>query len=113
MKTTIAILASALLLSACATSPTGAVTPTAQTVQQIQQACLVDAGIRPIVTALLAVPGLATVQEVAAVAAARQVIDPICANPAGSIQANTMTILTQNINTVTSLLGVLNARNGG
>ncbi len=98
-----------IALAACTTTG-GQVAPNAQMVQQIQQACLVDAGVRPIVTALLAVPNLATVQEIAAVAAARQVIDPICANPSGSVQANTLTILTQNINTVTNLLGTLNAR---
>lgn len=73
-----------LALAACATAPGAA------QVQQIQTSCAVDAGLRPTVDVLLAVPGLATAEEVAAIGAARAVIDPICANPAGSVQANAL-----------------------
>jgi len=77
-----------LALSACATAPTD------QQVAAIQNACAVDAGLRPVVTILLATPGLAQPEDVAAVVAARAVIDPICANPAGPVQANALAALT-------------------
>jgi len=79
-------------LPACSTNP--AATPNATQVTQIQNACAFDAGLRPTVSALLAIPGLARPQEIAAVAAARAVIDPICANPGGSVQANTIAAVT-------------------
>lgn len=77
--------ASAVVL---ATLPACTTVPAANQVQAIQNACAVDAGIRPTVTVLLAVPGLAKPEQIAAVAAARAVIDPICANPIGTPQAN-------------------------
>lgn len=70
------------LLAGCANPPTG------DQVQAIRNACAFDAGLRPTVTMLLAVPDLATPEEIGAVAAARAVIDPICANPAGAPQEN-------------------------
>ncbi len=99
----------ALAFAACTT--TGA--PNATQVQAIQQACAIDAGVRPSVTVLLSIPGLATVQEVAAVAAARAVIDPICANPAGSVQANSLAVLSSATGQVTSILIQLQARKAG
>ena len=77
----------ALALAACATAPD------ASQVQQIQTACAVDAGLRPTVTAMMAVPGLVQPAEDAAIVAARAVIDPICANPSGTPQANAISIL--------------------
>ncbi len=76
-----------LALAACATAPGAA------QVEQIQTACAVDAGLRPTVSVLLAVPNLATAQEETTIIAARAVIDPICANPAGTPQANAIAIL--------------------
>lgn len=78
----------ALALVACAAGA-----PEANEVQQIQAACAVDAGLRPTVTALMAVPGLVQPADDAAIVAARAVIDPICANPAGTPQANAISIL--------------------
>jgi len=88
-----AALAAAACITFAGCAAPGA-TPDAAQVQQIQTACAIDAGLRPTVTALLAIPGLATFDEVAAVGAARAVIDPICANPAGSVQANTIAAIT-------------------
>ena len=65
----------AFFFSACTT------VPTSNEVALIQNACNVDATLRPTVTALLAVPGLATPEEVLIVNTARSAIDPICANP--------------------------------
>ena len=85
-----AIAAIVVALTAC-TTPTGA--PDAAAVQQIQTACAVDAGLRPSVTALMVIPGLVQPAEDAAIVAARAVIDPICANPSGNIQANAISAL--------------------
>ena len=92
------------VLAACAG------TPTAAQAVQIQAACAVDAGIRPSVNVLLAVPGLATVQEVAAVTAARAVIDPVCANPSGSFEANTVSAFTAATTQVLTTLAELKSR---
>ena len=78
-------------ISACTSTP---MTPDANQVAAIQNACAVDAGLRPTVTLLLAVPGLAKVEEVAVVTAARAIIDPVCANPANSVQANAIAAVT-------------------
>jgi hypothetical protein len=92
-------------LIGCATG-----SPDAAQVQQIQNACAVDAGLRPTVTVLLAIPGLAKVEEVAAVTAARAVIDPICANPAGNVQANSIAALTNASAQVVGIVTQLQAR---
>lgn len=108
MKHILAITIIAILaLSGCA-SMGG--TPDANQVQQIQTACAVDAGIRPTVTALLALPGLAKPEEIAAVVAARAVIDPICANPSGSIQANAIAAVTSASAQVIGIVAQLQAR---
>ena len=60
-----ALISACLMLSGCASAPG------VDQVAQIQAACAVDAGLRPTVTVLLAVPGLANVQDVAAITAAR------------------------------------------
>ena len=86
MKTMLLALAAATL-TACVAQPS---TPDAQAVARIQAACAADAALRPTVTVLLAIPGLATPQEVAGVAAARAVIDPICANPSGGVAGNAL-----------------------
>lgn len=75
-------------LAGCATAPT------VTQVQAIQNACAIDAGIRPIVLELQAIPGLVQPAENLAITAARGIIDPICANPAASPQANTLAALT-------------------
>lgn len=67
-----------MALAACASSPGD------DPVQAIQRACADDAAIRPSVTALLAVPGLASPKAIATVTAARVVIDGVCAAPAAS-----------------------------
>ena len=100
----------AALLCACATP--GAA-PNAAQVADIQTACAVDAGLRPTVTGLLAIPGLATVDEVAAVTAARAVIDPICANPGGTVQANAIAAVTSASAQVLGIVTQLQARKSG
>ena len=70
----------ALSLAACAGSPQQ------PDVDKIRAACAADALIRPSVTALLDVPGLATLEQKRAVMAARSIIDPICRDPAAAQQ---------------------------
>lgn len=96
-----AISAIVLGLTACAGAPT------AGGVQAIQNACAIDAGIRPTVSVLLV---LATPQEAAAVAGARAVIDPVCANPSGSYEANTISAVTAASAQVLSVVTTLQAR---
>lgn len=91
----------AICLGACTTPPPSDV------VAAIQNACVIDAGIRPTVTAL---EPLATPAEVLAINAARSVIDPICANPAGSVQANTLTILATNVGNIQGIIVSLQTR---
>jgi hypothetical protein len=81
MKRTLIVLAS-LALAACAASP-----GQSPEVAKIQAACNADAVIRPSVSALLDVPGLATLEQKGAVMAARAVIDPICRDPSAPLQA--------------------------
>lgn len=59
----------------------GCATPTPAQVNAVRMACAADAGIRPSVDVMLAIPGLAKPDEVAAVIAARGIIDPICKAP--------------------------------
>jgi hypothetical protein len=87
-----------------------ATTPTASQVQAIENACAIDAGIRPIVTELLAVPGLATPAESLAVSTARNIIDPICANPSASPKANTLAALTGASMNIVNIVTALKAR---
>jgi len=75
-----------LALSACATVPNAA--------PSIQNACAVDTGLRPVVSALLATPGVAQPEDVAIVAAVRAIIDPICANPDGMAQSDAIAAVT-------------------
>lgn len=103
MKKALALIASAML-AACAGSPTATQT------QEIQNACAIDAGIRPAVTALLAIPGLAQADEIAAVTAARAVIDPICANPSASFQADALTAFSSAAAQVVGIEAALSAR---
>jgi len=99
--------ASAAMLGGCSTL-TG--TPTDSQVAIIQNACAVDAGVRPTVTALLAIGGLATADETAAVTAARALIDPICANPSGSVQANALAVVTGATGQIVAIVTKLQAR---
>ena len=89
------------LLAACATPPTDA------QVQRIQLACAVDAGIRPSITALMV---FATPQESAGIVAARAVIDPICANPGGTVQANAIAAFTAATTQVVSIYSDMKTR---
>lgn len=99
--------ASAVVL---ATLPACATAPTDNQIQAIQNACAFDAGIRPTVTVLLAMPGLAKPEQIAVVAAARAVIDPICANPGGMPQANAAAALAGATGQVLSVLADLQAK---
>lgn len=90
-------------LAACAGAPT------AGGVAAIQNACAIDAGLRPTVSALLI---FATPQEVAAVGAARAVIDPVCANPNGTYEANTVAAVTAASAQVLGVLAELKSRQG-
>jgi len=103
-KSLLALIASAFALTACTTPPSE------NQVKVITNICLVDADIRPLVTALEV---LATTQEVAGIAAARAVIDPICANPAGSVASNTVAVLTNNVANIQAILAKLQARKAG
>lgn len=76
----LALIAATIMLTACASAPQPA------DVQRIQAACAADALIRPTVSALLDVPGLASLEQRGAVMAARAVIDPICRDPAAAQQ---------------------------
>ena len=99
--------AACLMLAACSTP--GAA-PNAAQVSEIQTACAVDAGLRPTITGLLAIPNLATLDEVAAVTAARAVIDPICANPSGTVQAHAIAAVTSASAQVLGIVTQLQAR---
>jgi len=102
----VALLAAILLipLNGCST------TPTQNEIAAITNACAIDSGIRPIVTELLAVPGLATPAESLAVTTARAVIDPICANPSATPQANALSALTGASAQIIGIVTVLKAR---
>lgn len=82
MKRTLILIAS-VVLAACAASP-----DQPAGVAKVQAACAADAVIRPSVTALLATPGLATPEQALAVAGARAIIDPICADPSKPLADN-------------------------
>lgn len=97
-------IAGLVILSACTTPPPS------QIVAAIQNACFIDATMRPTVTAL---EPLATPTQVLAINTARSVIDPICANPEGSVQANTMTILATNIGNIQGILVALQTQKAG
>lgn len=103
MKKSLLVLLSiaAIVLGACTTPQP------ADVVVAIQNACVIDAGIRPTVTAL---EPFATPAEVLAINSARSVIDPICANPSGSVQANTLTILATNIGNIQGIIIALQTR---
>ena len=103
-----AIIAITSLMVAACSSPGSP--PTAAQVLQIQNACAIDAGIRPTVSLLLAVPNLASAQEVAAVTAARAVIDPICANPTATLQSDALTAFTVAATQVIGIETALEAR---
>lgn len=92
-----------MALSACAGAPT------ATGVQAIQNACALDAGLRPTVTLLIA---FATPQEAAAVTAARAVIDPVCANPSGTYEANTVAAVSGAAGQILAVVTELKARQG-
>lgn len=84
MKRSFAIAAVALALAGCVSTP--GQDGQHPDVAGIQAACAADALIRPSVSALLDVPGLATLEQKGAVMAARSIIDPICRDPAAAQQ---------------------------
>lgn len=99
----------AIALSACVT--TGAPgAPSDQQVARIHAACATDAAIRPSVTVLLTIPGLATPEQAAGIAAARAVIDPICANPAAGLQGNSAAALTGAVGQVVAYVAQMQAQ---
>lgn len=112
MKQTLACIicmACSIVLSACVTA--GApVAPTDQQVARIQAACATDAAIRPSVTVLLTIPGLATPEQAAGIAAARAIIDPICANPAAGLQGNSAAALAGAVGHVVAYFAQMQAR---
>ena len=81
--------------------------PTSAQVQEITNACAIDAGVRPAVTALEA---LATPAEVAGITAARAIIDPICANPSATSQTDAITAFTAAVTQVVGYEATLSAR---
>lgn len=98
---------SAALLCGCASAPTE---PGAQAVARIQAACATDAAIRPSVTVLLTIPGLATPEQIAGIAAARAVIDPICANPGAGLQGNSAAALAGAVGQVVAYVAQMQAQ---
>lgn len=101
-------MAAALSIAVCFA---GCTTPPTQTqVQQITNACAMDKGLRPSVDVLLAIPGLAKPEEIAAVAAARAIVDPICANPSAPFPADPTAQITQATATVAGLVVQIEAR---
>lgn len=106
---TIAACAIGLALSACTT--TGVPTSlTDQQVARIQAACATDAAIRPSVSVLLTIPGLATSEQIAGIAAARAVIDPICANPGAGLQGNSAAALAGAVGQVVAYVAQMQAQ---
>jgi uncharacterized lipoprotein YajG len=97
-------IAVAMLFAGCAT------VPTANQVVEIKMACSIDAGIRPTITALLAIPDLAKPEEVAVVGAARAIIDPICANPSGSLQEDALSAVAGATGQIVGIVTALQAR---
>ena len=85
MRKNLAAIAAVCSLVACSVAT---IAPDAPVVAAIKSACAADALLRPSASILIAIPGLATPGEAAAVLAARAVVDPICANPDGSIGSN-------------------------
>lgn len=94
----------ALTLAACATA-TGS--PTDQQVAGIKNACAIDKGLRPTVQALAV---LATPDEQRALTVAEAGIDVVCANPAGSLQENTLTIFSEDTAQVVNIVAQLQSR---
>lgn len=101
--------ACAILLAACVTAGMPGA-PSDQQVARIQAACATDAAIRPSVTVLLAIPGLATPEQAAGIAAARAVIDPICANPVAGLQGNSAAALAGAVGQVVAYVAQMQAQ---
>jgi hypothetical protein len=97
-----AIACSALCACAALTA-----TPSQAQVTAIQSACIGDAVIRPIVTDLEV---LATPAEVAAITAARAVIDPVCANPSAPLAADAATTFSESTAQIATIVASLQAR---
>lgn len=107
--TCIICMACAIALSACVTAGAPGA-PSDSQVARIQAACATDAAIRPSVTVLLTIPGLATPEQIAGIAAARAVIDPICANPAAGLQGNSAAALAGAVGQVVAYVAQMQAQ---
>lgn len=97
-------LAACVAITACATFDAA---PGAAQVAAIKDACAVDAGLRPTVQAL---SFLATPDEQKALQVAEAGIDTVCANPSGSIQANTLAIFSENTAQIVNIVAQLKDR---
>ena len=84
---TILSVACSIALSACVAGVAPGA-PADQQVARIQAACATDAAVRPSVTVLLTIPGLATHEQAAGIEAARAIIDPSWAKRAAGVQGN-------------------------
>lgn len=106
MKKTLLAL-SVAALAGCSAVPA---TPDAQQLSAIQTACAADAALRPTVTVLLAIPGLATPEQVVGIAAARAVIDPVCAHPADGVAGNALAAVSGAAGQIVAYVADLQAR---
>ncbi len=103
-------LAGCLALLACAAITACAAfdaAPGAAQVAAIKDACAVDASLRPTVQALIF---LATPDEQKAVQVAEAGIDTVCANPSGSVEANTLAIFGENTAQIVNIVAQLKSR---
>ena len=105
----LAVLAVLAVLVTPACSGIGAAPPP-NVVTAIQDACNADAVARPIANLVLATPGLATPADLAVVAAARSVIDPICANPGGSPVGNAAAAVLSASGQISAVVAQIQAR---
>lgn len=99
-----AALLACVAITACAAF-TGA--PGAAQVAAVQSACMLDGAVRPTVT-LLEV--LATPDEVTAIAAARAIIDPVCANPSAPLAADAASTFAESTAQIANILVQLQVR---
>lgn len=105
MKRFFCLIAATLALAACQTVPTDPGAPKLQgpTVAQVQTACVIDAGIRPLVSAAIATPGVVTQAEAGLVAAARVGIDEVCADPTKPLSQTAFQAFTAATTTVSDI----------
>lgn len=107
MKITLTAVLISTILVGCATDHD--LTPGEARIARIQRICAVDAAIRPVVTQLLESPDVSD-EDRSMVAVARAAIDPICANPSGSVEANVITTLTANTGNILAVMTKLQSK---